>query len=264
MGLCAGLRTIFDEPLEILRRDANDGLGMAIEHNGFADNGGIAGEAFFPETVTENDDVVVAGLAVFGSEARAEEEIDTEEGKEIDGDVLDGNFLGVTVSGEIVALVKDVGHAGENGIADLPIEKIRRGDGVVRVGVLRIIFPDHNQAGGIVIGQGANENGIYHGEDGGVGADTEGQSEDGDGGEAGTALQNTQGVTKIARSFVEPGDDVGVASVFFEERGVAEAFLSLVARLGGRHTGGEIVSGAHFEMGPELCVEIATQSSVLE
>src|SRR5207302_11505625 len=36
--LCAGERAVFDEPVEILRRDANNGLRLSIEKNGFTDN----------------------------------------------------------------------------------------------------------------------------------------------------------------------------------------------------------------------------------
>src|SRR5712664_2148370 len=107
-GLCAGERAVFDEPLEILWRDTGDGLGFSIEKNGFADNGGIAREPIFPKAVAENDDVVVASLAIFRREAGAEKGIDSEHGKEIRGDGLDYDFLGVAISGEIVSHVGDV------------------------------------------------------------------------------------------------------------------------------------------------------------
>src|SRR6266403_2188282 len=131
-----------------------------MEKKGLADNGGIAGETFLPRTVAENDDGVVAGLAVFGSETGAEEWIDTEHGKEIRGDGLNDDFLGAAISGEIVADVGDVSDVREHRIATLPIEEIRRRDGVVGLGVLRIGFPDHHEAARIMIGKRTKENGV--------------------------------------------------------------------------------------------------------
>src|SRR6266446_1458296 len=96
------------------------------------------------------------------------------------------------------------------------------GDGVVGLGVLRIGFPDHHQAAWIVVRKRAKKNGVDDREDCGVRADAEGESQDGDGGEAGAALQHAERVTEIASSDVQPANDVGVASVFFEEGGVAE------------------------------------------
>ena len=63
-------------------------------------------------------------------------------------------------------------------------------------------------------------------------------------------------MAKIACDFVQPADDVHFASVFLEEGGIAEAFLRFVARLPGRHSGGEVVCGAHFEVRAQLFVEI--------
>src|SRR5260370_2969013 len=126
---------------------------MPVQQNGFADDGGIASEAFLPKTVAENVDVVMAGKAGFGSKARPKDRIDSEQGKEIRGDVLDDDFFGVAISSEIVALVKDKCHTQENGIPVLPIEKVRRRHGVVGIEVLRTAFPDHDQFVRIVVGR---------------------------------------------------------------------------------------------------------------
>jgi hypothetical protein len=100
------------------------------------------------------------------------------------------------------------------------------------------------------------EDGIDDGENRGVGADAEGESEDSDDGEAGVAKQHAECVAKIACGFVQPTDDVYFASVFLEEGGIAEAFLRFVARLLGRHSCGDVVCGAHFEVRAQLFVEI--------
>src|ERR1700674_5331987 len=175
---------------------------MSIEENGFANNGGITSETFFPKTVAENDHVVMAGLAVFGSKAGPEDGIDAEQGKEIRGDVLDDDLLGLAISSEIVALVEDESHARENGIPSLPIEKVRRRDGVVGIGVLRTALPDHHQVVRIVVRQRVKENGIDDGENRGIRANAKGEGEDGDRGEARTAMKRAECVAKIARGFV--------------------------------------------------------------
>jgi hypothetical protein len=45
-----------------------------------------------------------------------------------------------------------------------------------------------------------------------------------------------------------------------EQGGIAEAFLGFVAGLFGRHSGGKIVRGAHFEVRAQLFIEILVQA----
>ena len=259
--LCAGERAVFDEPVEILRRDANNGLRLSIEKNGFTDNRWIASESFFPKAVIENDDVVVASFTILGSETRTKDRIDAEQGKEIRGDSLDDNFLGLAISSEIVPHVGDISHAGENCASALPIEEIRRRNRVMRIGVLRIGFPDHYQAAWNVVRKWAEENGIDDRKNSGVCADAESEREDSDGGEARAALQHAERVTKIASALVEPANDVDGASVFLEEGGIAEAPLRFVTGILGRHSCGKVVRGAHLEVRTQLFVEFTVQSS---
>src|SRR5438876_4083205 len=68
----------------------------------------------------------------------------------------------------------------------------------MRLGVLGVAFPDHDQVVRIVTRQRVKEDGINDGENRGVGADTEGESEDSDDGEAGVAKQYAECAAKIA------------------------------------------------------------------
>src|SRR4029077_1536198 len=102
--------------------------------------------------------------------------------------------------------------------------------------------------------------GIDNGKNRGIRADTEGESQDGDGGEARAALQHAQRVAKIASGLVQPANDVFFASVFLEEGGIAEAFLRFVARFLGRHSSGNVVRGAHLEVRAHLVVEFLIQA----
>src|SRR5207247_11250272 len=121
--------------------------------NRLADIHRIADESSFPKAVIENDDVVVASFTIPGSETRTKDRIDAEQGKEIRGDSLDDNFLGLAISSEIVPHVGDISHAGENCASALPIEEIRRRHRVMRVGVLRIGLACDYQAASNAIGK---------------------------------------------------------------------------------------------------------------
>ena len=61
----------------------------------------------------------------------------------------------------------------------------------------------------------AQDDGVDEGEDGGVGADTESQSEDGDGGEHGRVAKSAQGVTNVLEEGLQEGDAAGVTTFFF-------------------------------------------------
>jgi len=131
-------------------------------------------------------------------------------------------------------------------------------------GFTTVIFdrrlPKADEAVWLRIGQGAEENGVNDGENRGIRANAESEGEYRDGREAGAALQHAEREATIASTFVQPANDVDVASVFLEECGVAEAFLGVVTRILGGHAGGEVVRGAHFKMRAQLFVEILIQA----
>src|SRR5437762_7812271 len=71
-------------------------------------------------------------------------------------------------------------------------------------------------------------------------------------------------MVKIARAFVKPTEDVNGPSVFLEEGSIAKALLRLVARFLGRHSGGEDVGHAHFQMRAQLFVKFLIQPISLQ
>ena len=73
----------------------------------------------------------------------------------------------------------------------------------MRLGELGVAFPDHGQVVRIVIRQRVKEDGIDDGEYRGVGADAEGKSEDGDGGEARIFPQHSGSVAGILPTCLE-------------------------------------------------------------
>ena len=64
---------------------------------------------------------------------------------------------------------------------------------------------------GILDGQEAQEDLVEEGKDSGICADAEGERQDGDGGEAGSAGKGAESVFKIAKRCVEGGDGIHFA-----------------------------------------------------
>src|SRR4029077_2390754 len=111
------------------------------------------------------------------------------------------------------------------------------GDGhadVVRVGVANVVI-DANELLGMWERERLEKDGVYDGKDGDVGADAEGESQDGDESEAGASTKHARGVAKILAGGFDPADDVHSACVLFHESRVAEAALGIVAGFAGRH-----------------------------
>src|SRR5438309_536503 len=170
------------------------------------------------------------------------------------------------LNGNRPTLGAEIGHQSRNGSHRLerlrvvvPIEKIERIHDVAGTVMLDGRLPHADQPLGLRIRQRTEKNGVHHAENGGVGADAESEREYGDGGEARAALQHAEHIAEIAGALVEPANDVHGASVFLEERRIAEALLCIEAGGLGRHAHGEIVRSAHLEVGAQLFVEFAVQ-----
>ena len=168
LGRHEGPQVALVEDLEAGGRDADYGEGLAVERDGAADNGRVGGEARVPEELADDDDVG-AGAAVIGGKGAAGEEGDAQEGEEFLRDRLAGNALRAVGRLEGAAAAGDGGHGGEDGVAVVPVEEVE-GRGAV-VDVAGRVFPQHDEAVRLVVGEGAEERGVHYGEDGGVGAD---------------------------------------------------------------------------------------------
>jgi len=94
-----------------------------------------------------------------------------------------------------------------------PVEKIERVHDVARTVIFDGRLPNADEAVWLRIGQGAEENGVNDGENRGIRANAESEGEYRDGREAGAALQHAEREATIASTFVQPANDVDVASV---------------------------------------------------
>lgn len=184
---------------EALGHDADHRVGFGVQPDGPADQAGVRAEAVPPQGMAEHDDVVGARLGVGVGEHAAAGGAGLEGGEERGRHALAGDALGFAGVGEVVAPVGEHGRIGEAADAGLAVEKIRDGDAGVgqaqqRVGVVNI-----DEALGAGPGVGLEEDGVDDGEDGGVGADAQGQRGHGHGGEAGGLEERAEGEAEVRK-----------------------------------------------------------------
>ena len=98
----------------------------AIQADGFADHRAVPGVASLPQSKTQDDYVVMTGLAVFRREARTQNGMHAEDGEKIRGNVLKDNLLRRAISREICGLIKRGRQPGEDAVPAGPVQKVRR------------------------------------------------------------------------------------------------------------------------------------------
>ncbi len=162
-----------------------------------ADDVGIAAEMVSPELVGKDDDVIFAGDGFIGGEVAAEEGLFFDHFVEIAGrheGALDA--FGAFAGGDIEISVAGGAHGLEDGIFALPFQEVAGGGDVAFTGDFG---PDDHELAGMRVGERGEQRGVDDAEDGGVGADAQGQSEDGDCGEAGIFAEKAETKTKVAQ-----------------------------------------------------------------
>ncbi len=167
------------------RHNADYGVGGSIDLNGLADDVGIGAETF-PKLVQQNDNVVFSGDTFFRKEVaaiakrRAHHAIHARR-CELAFKIF-RLILGCKVeaaAGECIQILKDR-------VLAFPVEEVLRGNPVAASLNLR---PHHDKLVGLGIGHGREQRGIDDGEDGGIRANAEGESQDGRGRKDGRLAQ---------------------------------------------------------------------------
>src|SRR3979411_3194934 len=74
----------------------------------------------------------------------------------------------------------------------------------------------------IAVGKCSKKDSVYHRENGGVGADAEGERENGDSSEGGRLPQHAEAVTAVRKKVLKPNAAPHFACVFLDARHVAE------------------------------------------
>ncbi len=181
--------------------DADDGVAVAVEDDALADDGGVGGEAGFPEIKADHGDGVGVGSAVvvFG-EGAADGGADAEDGEVSAGDELGGDTLGFAVEAETGFIGEAAEHAGEDGVVVAEVVVHGPGDGVAApvASVVVAVAGEEDETLRLLDGEEAEEDLIEEAEDGGVGSDAEGERGDGDGGEDGGFGEGAEGEAEIA------------------------------------------------------------------
>ena len=124
-----------------------------------------------------------------------------------------------------------------------------RAVGVAEAGI------EDGEAVGVGVGERAQENGVDEAEDGGVGADADGQGKDGEGGEGGAATQLAEGVAEILGEGFEGGSGAAVADGLLDLLDAAAVGEGGAAGFVGRHAGGDAFVGEEVGVSADFGVE---------
>ena len=155
-------------------QNTDDGVIAVVDTDRFPRNQGVGAEFADKERVADQCDAIALGFREDASDfgLRAEQ---FEDGRRREG------------SGEALDLVLGCKRAIESAVDGGLFEHVLRGVFAIDRGgqaqpldaQLREVVPDHDQAHGVRIGEGTEQDGVHHAEDRAVGADAEGQRQNG-------------------------------------------------------------------------------------
>ena len=184
------------------RRDADDRERCPVQRDRLAEDTLVAAETFLPEGMAQHRDVRTARAIVIGGEGAAEERLDAERAEEIFGDANALEIFRIAPAGEGESGERLRGELGETLLLIAP-------GGVARPGNIRAIeaafgerTPGAHELLRLRIGERTQEERVDGGEENGVGANAEGQRDDGENGEAGLSQELSQSVAKVIHMLV--------------------------------------------------------------
>ena len=199
--------------------DAHDFVLTGVEFDGLPDGIGVAGVAGGPQAVTEDDDVVFTGLVFAGGPGAPDLGRDAEEVEEIGGGGEGERMLGAAFGGEVdVVGPIEEGHVLEGGVLGLPIEEVGAGEGVFAGRGFGFVEADELLR--MAVGEGPEEDCVDDAEDGGIGADSDGQRDGGNESES-------PGVPQVAEAVLEveqEGPHVSLIDEYARERLACDEF----------------------------------------
>ena len=179
------------------RQDAGHRALFAVHGEIAADRARVAAEFPLPQRVAQQGHARGAGAVVVRHEAAPQRRRHPQQLEEIPGGAHAGDALRPVPAGKVEAGIGDAGQVGETVVLIAPVQEIRARNSVaVSRGLLR---PNHDQAAGVPVRQGAEQDAVHHAEHGRVGADAEGQRQSGDGREAGALPHHAKRVTDVLR-----------------------------------------------------------------
>ncbi len=168
------------------------------------------------------------------------------------GDELAAHALGFLAAGDGGDGVFGRGHGFEGAAQRAPIDEIGIGCAPALHALAAHVAPESHEAAGLGEGEGAEHDGIDHTEDGGIGADAEGEGERGDECEARAFAEAARGVAQILQQDFEPAEGPHFARGLLQGSGIAESAAGFGGgEVGARGTLGEVKLEFVFEVAIE-------------
>ncbi len=242
------------------RHDADHGKRLAVQRNLAAHDGGVGAKTARPQPLGEDDHVVVPGRVFVGSEGPAQQWLDAERLKEPRRDAGGPERLGLATASDIERAELHQPHPLERAGLALPVQEVRRRYGKTRharesVGRRRV--PDEREAIGVGEREGAQQDGVHHAEDRGVGSDAQRQHDDGRHGIPGPLAQHAHRVAKIAKQALQGGQATAVTTLLARPLQAADFQHGLSPRFRGAQSTPQAIVDVQLEVAFELGVEFA-------
>ena len=181
-----------------LGHDADDGVAVMVERDVAADDVAIGAEDRLPGFMAQHHDVS-SGLLLVAKKAPPHHGVDPQHAEEIGADGLRLQLPGSAFAGQGVVVVVIRGERLEGMIARAPVKEIRIAEAVSDVGLARRSVQHQRRHQAVRLGkrQRAQQYGVDQAEDGGGGADAQGQGQNGGQREGGTLAQLAYGKAKV-------------------------------------------------------------------
>ena len=185
---------------EARRHHADNAIGLGVQRKILAEDIQVGREICLPHGVTDHRHQRGARSIVTRVDAAAHHGRDPESREELAGDTRNGGAGSSVASLQVARFHREQGEVGKGVALTLPIEEvsIRWSPGLQgNVGDARVRFPKVDETIGMAVRQGAQEHPVDHTEDGGSGADPDGERRDSENGEARTLAQRARPKTEI-------------------------------------------------------------------
>jgi hypothetical protein len=150
---------------------ADDRVREVIEQNRAVDDRGVRAELVHPKHMTQDDDLLFAGLIFAGKKRPAERRADFEDVEEVGGDPRAAKLHGLGHTGERDRPSGLGGHVVEDSVVFLPVQEVQGRDAVAFEH--RRLFEYANDPIGVLVRQRLEQDGVDEREDRRVGADSQ-------------------------------------------------------------------------------------------
>jgi hypothetical protein len=188
--------------------------------------------------------------------------LNAHDGEKVARDSGGRNARGFPVPGDGGEAAIEFSKTGERVRLVAKVFEVGIGGGDARA--LRVLLPETNYLIGIFVWKWTEENAVNDGEDGGGGADTEGEGENSDGGEGGILAEKARGETGVPKKSFEERKPTNFAMELEGLLRAAELDERLAVRFGWGHSGANILLGGESDVRHDFGLQIVIQLIALE